>query len=126
MAIRRRREFRQAGGEDPPQAHLRRIPAPDPVDAAVAGRFLEAWSALSIGLLVITLVAVLVLAPAFAVPVAVLVIAAFIFIESILQRRVVDLIVISTRVLAVIATLVFVMTFWQPILILARSPPGSS
>lgn len=116
-ALRQRAEALGRGHEDPPQAHIRRIARPTPAGSSVAGRLLETWAALSIGLLLLALVGALVLAPGYAVAAAVAVIATFIFIESILQRRLTSLIVTVTRLMALVAAAILAITFWQPVVI---------
>lgn len=116
-ALRHRLAQLEAGRDDPPGAHLRRAAAPAPPGAARTGALLEAWAALSIGLLLLALVGVLLFAPTYGWAAAILVIAAFIFVESILQRRVIDMMVVATRIMALAIALILAVTFWQPLLI---------
>jgi hypothetical protein len=116
-ALRHRREALARGEDDPPQSHLRKIPVPAAVGASRSGFLLEAWAAMSVGLLLLALVGILVLAPGLGVAAALVVIAGFIFVESILQSRVVALLATWTRLLALVASIVLVVTFWQPVVI---------
>ena len=111
--LRRRKAAAAAGEVAPPRAHLRRIPVPTSPDAERTGIVLETWAAVSIGLMLLLLVAALVLAPAYGVLVAIGVIAVFLFVESILRSRLVALATVTVRVLALIATLILAVTFWQ-------------
>lgn len=116
-ALRHRLAQLDAGRDDPPGAHLRRAAAPSAPGANRTGALLEAWAALSIGLLLLALVGVLLFAPTYGWAAAILVIAAFIFVESILQRRVIDMMVVVTRIMALAIALILAVTFWQPLLI---------
>lgn len=113
-----------AGFRDDPQAHLRRMPNPTDPNSAKAGALLEVWAAVSIGLLLLALVAALVLAPEFGVVTAVVVIAAFVFVESLLRRRVVGMLATWTRILALVAAAVLAVNFWPVILIGAAIAAG--
>jgi hypothetical protein len=92
-------------GEDllPPQAHLRRIAEPRRPGADRAGILLEAWAAVSIGLLLLALITALLLAPRFGILTAVAVIAFFVFVESVLRNRVVSLLTVIVRLMAILA-----------------------
>jgi hypothetical protein len=123
-ALRQRGEVLRGGHDDPPQAHLRRVATPAPAGASVVGRLLEAWAAISIGLLLLALVTVLLLAPDFGLLAACAVIAAFVFVESVLQRGVTDLIVTSTRIMAFAAGVVLAVAYWQPAVIATAIAAG--
>ena len=128
--LRRRTAAAEAGVQAPPQSHLRRIPVPTPAGASRAGRVLEAWAAVSVGLLLIVLVAVLVLAPENGGLIAVGVIGVFFLIESILRGGVVGLLVTWARLLALAATVILLVNFLELALIAAGNrrralhPPG--
>jgi hypothetical protein len=111
--LQRRSAAAAAGETASARAHLRRIPVPTSPDAERTGIILEVWAAVSIGLMLLLLVAALVLAPAYGVLVAIGVIAVFLFIESILRSRLVALATIMVRVLALVAALILAITFWQ-------------
>ncbi|MCC6617945.1 MAG: hypothetical protein IT341_02770 [Chloroflexi bacterium] len=115
--IQQRLERQAAGIVEAPDAHIRRMAVPDPPGNARFGRALELWAAVSIGLLLLALVAILVFDPAYGVVIALVVIGAFVLIESILQRGVIDLIVLVTRILALLAAAVVAVTFWQALVI---------
>lgn len=122
--LRRRIQAVDAGWRPHPQAHLRRIPVPTPAGADRAGVLLEAWAAVSIGLLLLALVAALVLAPRFGLVVAAGVIAVFVFVESILRNEVVGFIVAWVRLLALLATAVLLVEFWELAIIVAAVAAG--
>jgi hypothetical protein len=115
--LRRRAEAVADGWTPLPRAHLRRIPVPAPPDADRVGLLLETWAAVSIGLLMLALVAALLLAPRFGVVAAIAVIGVFVFIESVLRSRVVGLVTGIVRVMAIVAGSVLIVTFWQEALI---------
>ena len=122
--LRQRAAAVEVGVKAPPQSHLRRIPVPTPPGANRAGRALEAWAAVSVGLLLIALVAVLVLAPENGGIIAVGVIGVFFLIESILRGGVVGLLVTWARILAFAATVIIFVNFWELALILAAIAAG--
>jgi hypothetical protein len=122
--LRRQTAAAEAGVQAPPQSHLRRIPVPTPPGANRAGRALEAWAAVSVGLLLIVLVGVLVLAPENGGIIAVGVIAVFFLIESILRGGVVGLLVTWARLLAFAATVIILVNFWELALIIAAIAAG--
>jgi hypothetical protein len=121
IAQRRRVLERQLASADGwsghPQAHLRRIPVPSSPDEMIVGRLLEFWAAASIGLLLLALVAALLLAPGYGLATALLVLATFVFVESILRRRIVGVLTVWVRLMAVFAVIVIAITFWQPAVI---------
>jgi hypothetical protein len=112
------------GRPTPPQAHLRRIPVPTAPGADRIGRILEAWAAVSVGLLLLVLVGVLVLAPQFGTLIAIGVIAVFFLVESILRGGVVGLLATWLRLLAVVAGIVLLVNFWQIGLVVAAIAAG--
>jgi hypothetical protein len=78
---------------------------------------LELWAALSIGLLLIGLVVALLAAPAYGVIAAIILIAAFVFIESVLRGTVVALVNTVSVALALIASVILAIHFWVPLVI---------
>jgi hypothetical protein len=116
-ALRQQADVPAGAWSGDPQSHLRRLPAPTSPDDARIGRLLEVWAAVSIGLLLVALISALLLAPGSGVAAALLVIATFVFIESVLRRRVVDLLAGWIRVLALAAGVVLAVQFWQPLII---------
>ena len=126
-AIERRRGRVAAGIMDAPRAHATRIATPAPTGSIAYGRVLELWAALSIGLLLIGLVVALLVAPAYGVIAAILLIGAFIFIESVLRGTVVALVTTISVALALIASVILAIHFWVPLLIAERRwSPASS
>jgi hypothetical protein len=123
-ALRQRREQLRATGDDPPQAHLRRIPRPAAVGSTTTSRALEFWAASSVSLLLLALVGIMWLAPQSAVIAALVVIGAFVFVESLLQDRVADLLVAWTRLLAVIILVLVGIAFWQQLVIVVAVAAG--
>ena len=105
-------------------AHATRIATPAPTGSIAYGRVLELWAALSIGLLLIGLVVALLVAPAYGVIAAVLLIGAFIFIESVLRGTVVALVTTISVALALLASVILAIHFWVPLLIGAALVAG--
>ena len=111
--LQRRRVAAEEGRQPPPQAHLRRIPVPNAPGAHRTGRLLEAWAAISVGLMLLILVGVLVFTPRYGVVIAIGVIGLFVLIESILRGGVVGLLATWVRLLAVVAAAVLLVNYWQ-------------
>ena len=124
-AIERRRERLAAGIVDAPRAHVTRIATPTPAGSVAYGRVLELWAALSIGLLLIGLVVALLVAPAYGVIIAIGLIAAFVFIESVLRGTVVALVNTVSVALALIAALILAIQFWVLLVIAAALVAGA-
>jgi hypothetical protein len=124
-AIERRRERLSAGLVDAPRAHVTRIATPTPSGTVAYGRLLELWAALSIGLLLIGLVVALLVAPAYGVIAAIALIAAFVFIESVLRGTVVSLVNTVSVALALVASVILVIHFWVPIVIAGALVAGA-
>jgi hypothetical protein len=124
-AIERRRERLAAGMVDAPRAHVTRIATPSPAGSVTYGRLLELWAALSIGLLLIGLVVALLVAPAYGVVVAMGLIAAFVFIESVLRGTAVALVNTVSVALALIASLILAIQFWVLLVIAAALVAGT-
>ena len=122
--LKRRSAAAESGVQPPPQAHLRRIPVPTEPGADASGRLLEAWAAISVGLMLLVLVGVLVLSPRFGIAIAVAVIGLFVLIESILRGGVIGLLATWVRLLAVLAAAVIVVNQWQLGIILAAIAAG--
>jgi uncharacterized membrane protein len=122
--LRRRRQAADEGRQPPPQAHLRRIPVPSAPGADRTGRALEAWAAVSIGLMLLILVGVLLLAPTFGLGIAVGVIGLFLLIESILRGGVMGLLATWVRLLAVVAAGVVFVNYWELGIIVAAIAAG--
>jgi uncharacterized membrane protein len=122
--LRWRRDAAEEGRTTPPQAHLRRIPVPSAPGADRTGRALEAWAAVSVGLMLLILVGVLLLAPRFGLGIAVGVIGLFLLIESILRGGVMGLLATWVRLLAVVAAVVVFVNYWELGVIVAAIAAG--
>jgi hypothetical protein len=85
---------------------------------------LEAWAAISVGLMLIVLVGVLLLSPRFGLAIAVGVIGLFVLIESILRGGVIGLLATWVRLLAVVAAAIVFVNFWQLGIIVAAIAAG--
>jgi hypothetical protein len=122
--LRHRRAAAEEGIRPPPQAHLRRIPVPTPPGSDRTGMLLEAWAAVSVGLMLLILVGVLLLSPRFGLAIAVGVIGLFVLIESILRGGVIGLLATWVRLLAVVAAAIVFVNFWQLGIIAAAIAAG--
>jgi hypothetical protein len=123
-AIERRRERLAGGIVDSPRAHATRIATPTPPGSVAYGRLLELWAALSIGLLLIGLVLALLAAPEYGVIAAIALIAAFVFIESVLRGTVVSLVNTVSVALALVASAILAIHFWVLLVIAAAIVAG--
>ena len=122
--LRQRRAAAEEGIRPPPQAHLRRIPVPTPPGSDRTGMLLEAWAAVSVGLMLLVLVGVLLLSPRFGLAISVGVIGLFVLIESILRGGVIGLLATWVRLLAVVAAAIVLVNFWQLGIIVAAIAAG--
>jgi hypothetical protein len=105
------------GDTDPASGRSIRIAVPMPTSTLAYGRVLELWAAISIGLLLILVVVALAVAPRLGVLAAIVLIGTFIFIESLLRGTVVPLVRVTSVVLASIAALILIGTFWLPLVV---------
>ena len=110
---------------DPPGAHLGRYAVPTKAEDRRFGRFLEIWAALSIGLLLLGLVFVAFVFPQLVVVAAIAVIAAFLFLDSVLRGTVAGVASSITLTLAGLVLLILVITFWaQALVVVAVAAAG--
>jgi len=124
-AIDLRLEHIAEGDTDPTAGRPIRIASPMPTSTIAYGRVLELWAAISIGLLLILVVVALATAPRLGVLAAIVLIGTFIFIESLLRGTVVPLVRVTSVVLASVATVILVITFWLPLLIAIAIAAGA-
>ncbi len=108
----------QAGEKDPPRAHIRRLATPVPVATMRFNRFVEGWAAVSMSMLLLGIAALYFLYPQFLWLGIVILVIAFIVIESILRGTFVSTATNITVLLAVLSSLVLFAHFWSQILIL--------
>jgi hypothetical protein len=107
----------EAGEKTPPQAHIRRIIRPDDPALKKANRIAEAWAALSVGLLLVSLILILIFARQSLILGLAAVMSGFLFIEAIFRGRINQLIVHFSTVMAVIALFILVFEFLDILLI---------
>ncbi|HEX5039687.1 MAG TPA: hypothetical protein VFW95_06110 [Candidatus Limnocylindria bacterium] len=124
-AIELRLERIAEGDTDPTSGRPVRIAAPMPTSTLAYGRVLELWAAISIGLLLILVVAALAIAPRLGLLAAIVLIGTFIFIESLLRGTVVPLVRVTSVLLASIAALILIVTFWLPIVVAMAIAAGA-
>lgn len=101
----------------PARSHIRRAPRPIPQTDLQIGRLMEAWAAISIGLIVISLVAVIFFAPQNWFIGLAAIMSLFLMIEAAFRRRLTQLVTQLTVVLAVIAAIVLLIDFFPYIAI---------
>ena len=113
LRIQRLRE----GATDDPKAHIRHANEPTTSRQARFGRAAEVWAGISIGLVLIALVAVVLLAPAEFLPTAAFLIGLTLFIDA-LFRGVAEQYVNTLAVVLTVATAAILLwTFWQLLLL---------
>ncbi len=112
-----RRERLRAGVGDDPRGHIRRLAAPVSPATARFNRFVEAWAALSIGLLLLAVLAVSYLAPDYLWMGVLLLLLTFTIVESLLRGTFVAAVTGIAVALAIIAALILVFHFWRVILL---------
>lgn len=108
----------QAGTKDDPHAHIRHLATPVSPATARFNRFVEAWAAISLSLLLLAMLAVSYFAPQYLWMGVVLLVLAFIVIESILRGTFTATITSISVVLAVIASLILIFHFWRAIVLI--------
>jgi hypothetical protein len=108
----------EAGTPGDPRAHLRHDQRPQPVEEHRYGRFVEFWSAISAGLLVIVVAGMLYVGflPIWATLLFAL--GGYIAIEAAFRRRLIPLALTATLVLAVVGAVVLVLSY-LPLVIVA-------
>lgn len=107
-----------AGIKDDPRSHIRRLARPVSPATARFNRFVEAWAAVSISLLLLGMLVLYYLAPQYLWMGVVLLVLSFIVVESILRGTFATTIAGISVVLAVIASLILIFHFWRGILLL--------
>jgi hypothetical protein len=115
----------QAGQRGSARSHLRRAHRPFSDSGLRFGRFAEAWAAISIGLLLISLVALFLFAREFLVFGLAALVALLIFVEAGFRRRLSLLVTSITVSLAIMATLVLLYEFFWETVLLAVLTAGS-
>jgi len=115
--IAHRLEKRRSGQYDPPHAHIQVMQEPAAPEQIRFARLTELWSAVSIGLLLVVFVLLAILVPHRLLIGLAALVAAFVLIESIFRGRFSDTVRAITLILAIIALLVLVYTFFWQIII---------
>ncbi len=113
LRIQRLRE----GVMDGPQAHIRHANEPTTSRQARFGRAAEVWAGISIGLVLISLVAVVLLAPAEFLPTAAFLIGLTLFIDALFRGVAEQFVNTLAVVLTVAAAAILLWTFWQLLLL---------
>lgn len=108
----------QAGIKDDPRGHIRRLATPVNPATARFNRFVEAWAAVSLSLLLLAMLAVSYFAPHYLWMGALLLILGFIIVESLLRGTFTNTISNISVILAVIASLILFFHFWRTILLI--------
>jgi hypothetical protein len=101
-AISRQRDCVRAGDMGDPRAHIRRSLEPEPAEAARQGRLAETWAALSIGLLLLTAVAMIRFGSTDTVAALVILVGGAVLVDNILRGTVRPLLLNASIVLAVV------------------------
>ena len=113
LRIQRLRE----GARDDPKAHIRHANEPTTSRQARFGRAAEVWAGISIGLVLIALVAVVLLAPEEFLPTAAFLIGLTLFIDALFRGVAEQFVNTLAVVLTVAAAAILLWTFWQLLLL---------
>ena len=105
------------GATDDPKAHIRHANEPITSREARFGRAAEVWAGISIGLVLVALVAVVLLAPAEFLPTAAFLIGLTLFIDALFRGVAEQFVNTLAVVLAVATAAILLWTFWQLILL---------
>jgi hypothetical protein len=108
----------EAGDLGDPRAHLRHAHGPQPPSERAYGRVVEFWSAISAGVMVIVLVSTLYLGLLSPIAAVIVAIGGYVAIEAAVRRRLVELALRITLVLAVIGAIYLVVQY-LPLVIVA-------
>jgi hypothetical protein len=112
-----RLERLEAGDKDSPRAHIRHLAAPVAIGQMRFNRLIEAWAAVSIGLLLLGFVALIVFTPHYMLLGAVVLIVGFSLLESIFRGTFSNTVGSLAVWLALLATIVLVLNFWFQIIV---------
>ena len=107
----------RGGATDDPKAHIRHANEPSTARQARFGRAAEVWAGISIGLVLIALVAVVLLAPAEFLPTAAFLIGLMLFIDALFRGVAEQFVNTLAVVLAVATAAILLWTFWQLLLL---------
>jgi hypothetical protein len=109
----------RAGERDPARAHIVRAHRPASEDELRVSRVAEAWAAISVSLMIISFVAIAMLAREHLISMLVFSIAFFAFVEAGFRGRLVNLVSSANIGLAVVATLILLYEFFWPLVVAA-------
>ncbi len=105
------------GARDDPKAHIRHANEPTASRQARFGRAAEVWAGISIGLVLIALVAVVLLAPTEFLPTAAFLVGLTLFIDALFRGVAEQFVNTLAVVLAVATAVILLWTFWQLLLL---------
>ncbi len=105
------------GERGDPRAHIKRAHTPATDDGLRLSRIAEAWSAMSIGVLLVGFVLIVFFAPLFILPGLAILISAILFIEAGFRRQLARLVTSVTIGLALVCALILLFEFFWPIVI---------
>jgi hypothetical protein len=109
----------EAGIRDDPQAHIHHLVAPTQTKQVRFERAADTWAAVSLGMLSIAVGLLIFLTPQYLLAGLVLVLVLFVLVESVLRGTLVDTLTRITIILALVGSLILLVTFWKLILVTA-------
>jgi len=115
----------ERGERGPLRAHIQHVHAPVSDAGLALGRVAEAWSAISIGLLLIGLVVVVLFARRYLIFGLTALLATLIFVEAGFRRQLAQLITSVTLALATVCALILLFEFFWEIIVLAVLAAGA-
>lgn len=105
------------GIQDDPQAHIRHLATPVVATQMRFERAAQTWAAISLSLLLFTIVALMIFTPAYLGPGLAIATILFLVVESILRGAFVETVTVITTLLAILSALILLFHFWYWILI---------
>lgn len=104
----------EAGDPGDPKAHLHNVRGPEPPQAARQSKVAELWAAVSVGLFMMAAAVLIMLDPGNVGSVLLLLVAGIVFVDSILRRTIIGLLLNFTVCLAALTAVVLIVEFaWQ-------------
>ncbi len=105
------------GVQDDPQAHIRHLATPVVATQMRFERAAQTWAAISLSLLLFTIVALMIFTPAYLGSGLAIATILFLVVESILRGAFVKTVTVITTLLAVLSAVILLFHFWYWILI---------
>jgi hypothetical protein len=127
QVLTRRLERMRLGLQDPPHAHIRHLAVPDdPAQVLRYDRPAEAWAAISLSLLLLTIASLIFFAPKYIWAGLAIILILFVVTDSVLRGAFIRTVSRITVILAMLASLILFLHFWKWIILAALLVMGIS